>query len=77
MFKVFGKCPSIFQHRYSCASGEARFIQETSHSPAECTTLLRWSPRKGTEGSNPSVSAVISSSADDSRELLSSPLPIL
>ena len=31
--------------------------QETSHSPAECTTLLRWSSPWGTEGSNPSVSA--------------------
>jgi hypothetical protein len=65
---VLGKCPLIFEHRYSCVSDEARFIQETSHSPAECTTLLRWSPRKGTEGSNPSVSAFISSSADHSPE---------
>lgn len=31
--------------------------EETSHSPVECTTLLRWSPRKGTRGSNPLVSA--------------------
>ena len=57
--------PALFRaegcHRYSCAGDEARFIQETSHSPAECTTLLRWSPRKGTEGSNPSVSASRSS----------------
>lgn len=33
---------------------------ETSHSPAECTTLLRWRTRKGSEGSNPSVSALFS-----------------
>ena len=32
--------------------------RETSHSPVECTTLLRWSPRKGTRGSNPLVSAL-------------------
>lgn len=32
---------------------------ETSHSPAECTTLLRWSPLTGTRGSNPLVSAVV------------------
>ena len=35
----------------------ASLREETSHSPAECTTLLRWSPRKGTAGSNPAVSA--------------------
>lgn len=34
-----------------------RQYRETSHSPVECTTLLRWSPRKGTAGSNPAVSA--------------------
>jgi hypothetical protein len=28
-----------------------------SHSPVECTTLLRWSPRKGTASSNLAVSA--------------------
>lgn len=35
---------------------QGRFT-ETSHSPAECTTLLRWSPLTGTRGSNPLVSA--------------------
>ena len=35
----------------------ASIREETSHSPVECTTLLRWSPRKGTRGSNPLVSA--------------------
>jgi hypothetical protein len=36
----------------------AEAYRETSHSPVECTTLLRWSPLTGTEGSNPSVSAL-------------------
>ena len=35
----------------------AEAYRETSHSPVECTTLLRWRTRKGSEGSNPSVSA--------------------
>lgn len=39
-------------------SERSRECLETSHSPAECTTLLRWSPLSGTEGSNPSVSAL-------------------
>ena len=34
-----------------------RARMESSHSPVECTTLLRWSPLTGTEGSNPSDSA--------------------
>ncbi len=40
----------------SCGTIASRY-RETSHSPVECTTLLRWSPLTGTEGSNPSVSA--------------------
>src|SRR6218665_3520337 len=31
--------------------------RETSHCPASRTTLLRWTPRKGSKGSNPFVSA--------------------
>ena len=50
--------PDFRVNRRAPRSDNMDGYSETSHSPAECTTLLRWSPLTGTEGSNPSVSAL-------------------